>query len=484
MTKLIDHNTAKRAAEELLIAFFHSDEGRAEVVRAFPTAERWPKDYRSVYRAALVRDGQGKPHTVTGWAADAGIDADKLAFVEASKPLRGAKLVDQCAVLREWSQQSQVLALAPQAEMLAKKDGAKAALSFLLNEGARIMADEDEERPVDGVSLADALDAQLEADAVPGYETNRPWLDQVMLGYAPGDITIKSGAYKGRKSSDMRNDILGLLANGTPVSVFLMENDQLTFMAEMRAMLANLYLIWTGRPEFANLWARRIMRRNQAWKPEHWEALGRARDVWKRYLGDKLHVYDVKDGVRNPTVLRSKLQRDVKDRGVRVGFVDYGMLLDWTYGRPDLDLKDRDMAARAHDWLMGLKELDVATCVLWQMRESEQEEDRHGAGLMGGMALPAVADFVHQVRYDKAVPDVLHSKMRVSRHSGEGESTEFRVKINRFCGMELGYWPTPDRFVPVQVVPKAMLLGDKQAVPGRAEASLSGNLAAPAGAAD
>ena len=473
MAKPIDPKTVQRAAEELLLAFVQSDEARVAILDEFSTADRFPWVSRPIYAAALRLYAEGKALTVTGLAAAAGTSADDLVWLENGAPLTGQALQDQMDIAAAAVRYQEVDSVIENSRITLARDGADAALAEL-HEGTLLIAERGGAENADGGAMLDELDAVLADPARPGRPTGLVFMDALTLGLLPGMVYVLGGPYKQRKSTIGRNLTLGLLARGTGVGVYLYEATRLEYAADLLAMVANAYLIDTDRPQLAALNRLRVMS-TRRWSPAHHEALEAARRVLRELTADgKLRVYDVASRrirIHDQREVRMRIRTDRVQYGTVVTVLDNADNIHWR--NPDgSEIPPQDytaLAATAARWCMDTpKVTDTALFALWQYRESEQETDGAGAGLRGGTAIAAVADFVFQTRYDQDKDsNHLVFSFRRSRHAPAGDVTQARVRIDPVAGMMLAYagksgpesW---DGDLPLWIVPRDLMLNGYQ----------------------
>jgi hypothetical protein len=433
----IESTAVKRACEELLTAFCRDDVSRALILEHFPSADRWPVYMRDLYDAAIRCLRKDVTLNAITISAVSGVPADDLIFLE-YEPRDFADMQDFCRIVSGDYKWRSVDELPDRIRRSLFEDGPDRTLASTYEWITDIQSDQDFSRPNDGESVLKSLQALLDDDSRGDpVKTGLTFLDVFVLGIAAGDKIVVLGPYKGRKSSVERNIVLGLALRGMHVAVFLFEASREEYMADLIAMIANLYLLRTGQGAEATLFRRRLMNKGEhkTFSEAQHKAILRAREILI-LIGPCLHFYDTDDNITEPLVLESKIRRDAKARDVKLAVIDNGSDPAWTNDPSN----DRANAAVAANFMASVsRQQRIAMLYTWQLRESEQETNISGAGAMGGTAIPAKADYVTQVRYDRNDPDHMYFEIRRSRLSDEGARTSARITIDKFSGMMLSY---------------------------------------------
>lgn len=468
MSKLIKSDTAFRAAEEVLIAFAADEAARLDIMQAIPTGfQLKPVGLSHIYDAMLALYLESAPVTATTVAERCGESANHATLVALeTEPRLGAALTRNIQIVRRYARQARLALLLQETQKLYQDEGDTAALTYLQDQAAEIASDREEMRDNSGRAALARARANRQAQRATPFETRLEYLDLVIEGLAPGDKLVLAGPTKARKSTMARNLVLGLIAGGNPVSVFLYETAAEDFLDDLTAQIANAFLVRSHREKHATLSRRRLQAIHSypTISVEWHDAIEHAEAVLDRMLAENvLFVYDRTDDIEDHRQVRNKIRRDQALYGIRAALIDDGTSLNFFDRRESYT--DREHSRRAGIWMERVTQnKDVALVMLWQLNNSEQETDGHGVGLMGGIGVSAKADFVVQVRYPVDNDDnYMQVKMRTSRHTASGAATEYRVQLEPRGGMQLAYsyrksggaWSEPTA---MHILPEAILL--------------------------
>jgi len=317
-----------------------------------------------------------------------------------------------------------------------------------------------------GVDTTDASAIGV-ADRAEDYVMNRPsdgvrsgagLMDAWTWNWLTHELTLLIGKYKGRKSTVMRNIILGLAAREVPVTVALLEGTRRSFWADCVAMVANYILDQGGmlktvcqQDGLPSLSGKQILVYDK-WKsnPLRWSAYTKACEVWRML---PITVYDKTDRIADPQILKSKFQRAHFDGKLRVGAIDYIQKMRFSGSIYERMTQSMDMVSE-------LSELALHQLVLSQQSEEGiKRPDDHSPSAKGGGDLPAEADQMLIPNYkaealinpsDIRIYEQLFVKLHLGRATRGRQTTNYTIEPA--SGIMLRSDDTPD----MQLIPDAL----------------------------
>lgn len=265
-----------------------------------------------------------------------------------------------------------------------------------------------------------------------GPSSGLDWFDSRTAGLAPGNVWTIAGPYKGRKTTLLRNILIGACARGASMSMFALEGSQSQTVASLQAMLATKRLVAWGKGDEAKLTPVFVLRGRRT--AAQAEALEEAR---QELAGYNLRVYDAKDGIFNVDVVRSLIRRDKMLHGLNAFALDYLQLL----GADGTGIFER-MEGNARIMQRTAEEEAVTAVLLAQLNEGaialmdsgEASDGRTSPGVKGGGDVPAASDYFFMTRYKQAAPNELGVHLWLARFVGTGKVA---FEINPHSGLIL-----------------------------------------------
>jgi replicative DNA helicase len=249
------------------------------------------------------------------------------------------------------------------------------------------------------------------------------WLQGKTAGFRPGHIWVIAAPYKGRKTTLMRNLIIGPCRAGASVDLFALEGTDNGTYAGLVAMLATERLLSRGYVTEAILSETFVLRGTRSSSIQ--DAISQARaeiDGWN------LRVYDGRRGITQPDRLAHFIKRDRIIHGLNIFAVDYLQLLG------DGKLFER-MEASTHLLQRIAVESGLTAILLVQQNEATigQAADNYSPGVKGGGDAAAAADFLIRTKYNgEATPDTLTVQLKLARHARPGAQS---YRINAQSGL-------------------------------------------------
>lgn len=284
------------------------------------------------------------------------------------------------------------------------------------------------------------FEALLETPPPPAIKTGIQWVDNNTGGMQPEQIWWIAAAYKKRKSSLMRNWIIGNLENDATVTVAVREGTQQLVIAQLVAMLAvrwlhnrGLYAVHdrNGIP-LHHLSAIQLLRLRNRYKtmlhPNQVEAVTYGIDTYKSW-GKRIRIYDStveNGGLSTWASLQTVINRDRMRYGLDVCYLDYFQLFD---GQQGGIYENTAYMAQQAQYEAANKHFTMV--VLAQLNEESVKASgtNYSPGVKGGGDPAATADFLFRTGYPEGGDgepqlDRLKIELKLARHSQAGIWTD------------------------------------------------------------
>lgn len=299
--------------------------------------------------------------------------------------------------------------------------------------------------------------ALMESEPEHILPTGITWLDNNTGGMQRRQIWWIAAAYKMRKSTLMRNMVIGALRNGAQVTVGIREGYQAQFAAQVIVMLAVEWLLREGL----------YSQRDKHGRPLNLITAAQLLTLHNRYKSvlDKrqvaaithgirefrswdrnLRIYDSQEangGLSDLHSIQTMVNRDVTLYGTDVVFLDYLQLFD--AGRSSI-FENVSYLSQQLQQLAAKK--NVAMVVLAQLNEESVKghNSSHSPGVKGGGDPAATADFLFQTGYpldEVGNHDTtqLRIAIKLARHGESGKSENF--PLHEASGLILPHDSTP-----------------------------------------
>ncbi|GIV82566.1 MAG: hypothetical protein KatS3mg051_1920 [Anaerolineae bacterium] len=269
-----------------------------------------------------------------------------------------------------------------------------------------------------------------------GLPTGVQWMDEATGGLLPGEIWWIAGAYKMRKSSLMRNLVLGAARAGGSVTLITLESPQNVVVAQFVTMLAAEFLLQHGLYgqrgahglPLQNITAKQLLTLRGSYRTvldrRQVEAVQYGIAEYKR-LARNLRVYDAtpqNGNVRSLADVQTLLLRDKTMYGAQVIAIDYLQRLGGS---------GETIFERVSHQALQLQSLALRHSVTIMVLAQQNEEtvrgkgDEHSPGIKGGGDPAATADYLFITRYPvrengKANRERMQIELRLSRHGQAG----------------------------------------------------------------
>ena len=381
------------------------------------------QEHQAIYRTILdCVKRQVVPNPTTVAAALPSVSVDSLKDIARNfntqknkQVLYYAELVTKAATLRRLRQATHELDEEAQRLRIEDIDG-------FVDLGVRALTGAiDGDRSQDasiGAALQelDAAIAEAERTGQRGTRTGLRWLDDVCGGFSPSHVWMVAAAYKQRKTTLMRNMVIGTCRAGASVDVFALEGNKKSTSAGLLAMLATEWLIEHEADEREQVVSEGRIE-NGLRTPAQKEAIEAAR---RELSGYNLRIYDARSGVTSFATLALKLKRDKFMFGAAVFFLDYLQMM-----RGDGQIFER--VERATHNLQDLIATEGVTGVILAQRneaavKQRNDDDNYSPGVKGGGDPAAAADFLLLTKYDgDSTPDKLGVHLKLARHAQPGK---------------------------------------------------------------
>lgn len=461
-------NNHEAAAEILIGAAMDQPTDHLPAIRArLSNPELWPVARRGVFGALVKLADSNRPLTAEIVAHESGVDVDRLLKWQAVGVSVTAQEVDEnCRIVTERGKDR--LAEEAKDEFSRTKGKVTSAdrRARLAQRLSEIDSIETTQRASDGKSRIDRLDEMLNAPPALGARTGLGMLDAWTWNFRPGASTVLAAAYKQRKSTLLRNIVLGTAGNGAAVSVAALEDSVEKFDADCIAMIANALLLggYIKGCSFSedpiklsgdSLMFSREWRKSKGQSP----AYERAKSIYKAL---PIYVYGTKDGVRDPYTLKAKFRKDVTAHNARLLAIDYIQLVRF----PGEGIYDRMLVAA--DWLTMLPiDFNAHVMVLAQRNEeSVKGGGGYSPGIKGGGDLPAGAHSTLITSYDwenTANVDELKVELKLSRMAWQGQKEVLIIEPN--SGLVTGWRSNATgKRGTISLLPPSLLAGGEQSV--------------------
>lgn len=422
----------------LLAGLLRGGDRLAEVQRIVGATQAFTDSrHRAIYEAVIHLFMRGEPVNPYTVAELAGIPAQALITLEEKlQPQGDADVLALAKLLRERADDRSDRGVAERVRTLFDAPTEDRRERLLV--AARLILDRlDHTSGYRDPSIGKAMErteAEMqryaEGDLI-GPSCGLDWFDSRTAGLAPGNVWTVAGPYKGRKTSLLRNILLGACARGASVSMFALEGSQSQTVAALLAMLATRRLVKWGRAEDAVLTPIFVLRGRRS--EAQAQALAEARAELSGY---NLRIYDAKDGIFSVDVVRSLIRRDKMLHGLDAFALDYLQLL----GADGSGIFER-MEGNARIMQRTAEEEAVTAVLLVQLNEgaiammdSGEAADRTSPGVKGGGDVAAASDYLFMTRYKQQAPNELGVHLWLARFVGTGKVA---YEINAPSGLML-----------------------------------------------
>lgn len=393
------------------------------VMGALDAGDFSTQEHQAIYRTILdcvKRQVVPNPTTVASALPSVAVDslkdiAHNFNTQKNKQVLYYADLVTKAAMLRRLRQMTHDLDVEAQELRIENIDGfVELGMQALTN---AVEGDRAQDASI-GAALAelDAAIAEAERTGHRGVSTGLAWLDDKTGGFSSSHVWMVAAAYKQRKTTLMRNMVIGTCRAGGSVDMFALEGNKRSTSASLLAMLATEKLIEQGHGADELVVSEARVECGLR-TPAQQYAIEAARKELASY---NLRIYDARNGVTSFATLALKLKRDKFMFGTSVFFLDYLQMM-----RGDGQIFER-VERSTHDLQDLIATEGVTGVILAQRNEAavkqSNDDDNYSPGVKGGGDPAAAADFLLLTKYDgDDKPDKLSVHLKLARHAQPGK---------------------------------------------------------------
>ena len=275
------------------------------------------------------------------------------------------------------------------------------------------------------------VDEQLRAEETGAniIPTGLRWLSECIGGgWRTGRLLTIVGAYKQRKTTLALHFLLAAAEAAFPAAFYALEDNREDLYRSLWVLLATRHLYQTlplaQATQEAQLSVDGLCRLRSATQQE---ALATVRTKL-----DKLPclLVDNKERIADLERLLLSLHRDARLHRLRFVIID-NLQLIMAGGKTMFENIERAV----QQLRIFCAQTGIVVCIISQKREAELDADHVSAGVRGGGALPAAADYLITTHYDHKRPELLTIALKYARRAQAGSRL---YVINPSSGLILG----------------------------------------------